>query len=374
MMPTNLLQELYNLRMYTTHVMNESDYDPDDPDFDHPLSEHNWLSQTRGKFMKYVIYTLPDGIESSPILNKNQNWSVSRKVLKGKKLPIQHFKDERYFDGFNRILYITAKSHECEQVLDPDYTPTNAEKDLFEPKQISMFSVFDKHLLTDMGKTIVRKYVHTADAQSVWKDFQDHMKSSSKGASEKRRLTQYVTNTTLDDNYKGTTEPFVLHFNEQFRQLEEISDPAEHFPPQIKLQLLQNAVRPIDDLRIVEKLDEFQSITTGYGRCSSLKYQTYYGLLINACVRYDRTKKANIAKRGHIYQTSSTPDNDGFNDEILHETPGRDPYMGIDTPSDEFYNIHTAQYVPPMSSRHKLQPRLPKPNQSPETFPKKQTK
>ena len=32
MMPTNLLQELYNLRRYITHVMNESDYDPDDPD------------------------------------------------------------------------------------------------------------------------------------------------------------------------------------------------------------------------------------------------------------------------------------------------------------------------------------------------------
>ena len=48
--------------------------------------------------------------------------------------------------------------------------------------------------------------------------------------------------------------------------------------------------------------------------------------------------------------------------------------MGIDTPSDEFYNIHTTQYVSPRSARHKLQPRLPKPNQSPEIFPKKQTK
>ena len=71
--------------------------------------------------------------------------------------------------------------------------------------------------------------------------------------------------------YKGTTEQFVFHFNEQFRQLEEISDPSEHFPPQIKLQLLQNSVRPINDLRIVENLDEFQSITTGYGKSSSLK-------------------------------------------------------------------------------------------------------
>ena len=41
-------------------------------------------------------------------------------------------------------------------MLDPDYTCNNAEKDLFEAKQIFMFSVFDKHLLTDMGETIDR--------------------------------------------------------------------------------------------------------------------------------------------------------------------------------------------------------------------------
>ena len=157
-------------------------------------------------------------------------------------------KDERYFDSFSRSLYITAKSHECVEVVDPEYTPSNSEKELFEAKQIFMYSVLDKHLLTDMGKTIVRKYVHTTDAQSVWKDFQEHMKSSSNGASEERRLTYYVKNTVSDDNYKGTrtTEQFVLHFNEQLRKLEEISEESEHFLPQIKLQLLQNAVRPIN--------------------------------------------------------------------------------------------------------------------------------
>ena len=184
------------------------------------------------------------------------------------------------------------------------------------------------------------------------------MKSSSKGGSEKRRLTQYVTNTVLDDNYKGTKEQLVLHFNEQFRQLEEISAESEYFPPQIKLQLLLNTVRPINDLRIVETLDEFQSITTGYGRISSLKYQTYYDLLINACVRYDRTKKANIAKRGHIYQTTFTPHDDDFISQFPSETPVSDLYMGIDTPSDEFYNINTNQSGPHMSARHKLKPRL----------------
>ena len=198
------------------------------------------------------------------------------------------------------------------------------------------------------------------------------MKSSSKGASEKRRLTQYVTNTDLDDNYKGTTEQFVLHFNEQFRQLEQISEKSEHFPSQIKLQLLQYAVRPNNDLRILETFDEFQSITTAYGRSSSLKYQTYYDL-INACVRYDRTMKANVAKRGHIYQTTFTTHNDNFIAQFPSETPVSDPYMGLDTPSDEFYNINTNQSGPPISARHKLQPRLHRtnPNTKPNTFPKK---
>ena len=135
-----------------------------------------------------------------------------KKGIKREETAYPTLKDERYFDGFSRSLCVTAKSHECEQVLDPDYTPTTVEKDLFEAKQIFVFSVFDKHLLTDMGETIVRKCVHTTDAQSVWKNFQEHMKSSSKGASEKRSLTQYVINRILDDNYMGKTELFYTPF------------------------------------------------------------------------------------------------------------------------------------------------------------------
>ena len=126
----------------------------------------------------------------------------------------------------------------------------------------------------------------------------------------------------------------------------------------------------------METLDEYQSITTGYGRSSNLKYQTYYDLLINACVRYDRTKKANIAKQGHIYQTTFSQSNDDFVGRIPSETPIGDPYMGIDTPSEDFYNINTNQSGPPMSARHKLQPRLHRtnPNAKPNTFPKKSTR
>ena len=75
--------------------MNGSDYDPDDPDFHCPLSEHNWLSQARRKFMKYDIYTLSDGIESRPISNKNRKFISFKKGIKREESAYPTLKDEK---------------------------------------------------------------------------------------------------------------------------------------------------------------------------------------------------------------------------------------------------------------------------------------
>ena len=89
-------------------------------------------------------------------------------------------------------------------------------------------------------------------------------------------------NTVLDHSFLGSTKQFALHFNEQFRQLDEICDESEKSPAPVKLTFLQNAVRSINDLRIAETLGEFQSTTQGHESSTTLTYQTYYNLLINA--------------------------------------------------------------------------------------------
>ena len=182
-----------------------------------------------------------------------------KKAIKREIAAYPSLKDERYFDGFKRSLFIIARTHECNEVLDPTYNPGNEpeEQELFEAKQTFRFSVFNANLQMDMEKTIVRRHLANTDAQSVWKELSEHMRTSSKGPSEKRRLTQYVTNTVLEDNFKGTTEQFVLHFNKQFRQSDEISEDSEKLPPTVKLTLLQTSFWSINDLRIVETLDEF---------------------------------------------------------------------------------------------------------------------
>ena len=69
----------------------------------------------------------------------------------------------------------------------------------------------------------------------------------------------------LDGQFRGTTQQFVLHFNEQFRRLDDLTDISERMTESIKMALLQNAVKDITQLSIVETLDEYTSTTCGDG-------------------------------------------------------------------------------------------------------------
>ena len=126
MMPTTPLKELNNLYRYIQHLILKSEYDDDDDEFDNPLDKENWLLQTRGKYMKFIIYL--SSTTTEPRHTSNQKLVSFRKGIKKGRNSLPTLKDERYFDNFSRSLDITAKSHEYEEVLDTEYTPTNSEK------------------------------------------------------------------------------------------------------------------------------------------------------------------------------------------------------------------------------------------------------
>ena len=172
------------------------------------------------------------------------------------------------------------------------------------------------------------------------------MTTSSKGASEKRKLTHYVTNTVLDNQFRGTTQQFVLHFNEQFRRLDELTDLSGRIPDSIKVALLQNAVNDIPLLSIVESLDEYTSTTSGDGSFTHLNYLSYYNLLINACVSYDATNTSTPSNRIHVYAASGTQD---FT--IIEEPHETQFSQDIDTPSDDFYQVHQTKHNKKLSKR-----------------------
>ena len=114
-------------------------------------------------------------------------------------------KDENYFEAFKSNLLVTTTTHSCEEVLEgyqmPGYDDDSLE--LFQQKQYFMYSFFNKVLQSDMGKTLVMKYAPTLDAQSVWKESEIHMSTSSKGLNERCRLHAYVSTTVYDSHGKA---------------------------------------------------------------------------------------------------------------------------------------------------------------------------
>ena len=66
----------------------------------------------------------------------HQSWLFLERASRGKRVHTPHSKMRDTFNGLSRSLYITAKSHECEQVLDPDYIPKESEKEVLNAKQI----------------------------------------------------------------------------------------------------------------------------------------------------------------------------------------------------------------------------------------------
>ena len=118
----------------------------------------------------------------------------------------------------------------------------------------------------------------------------------------------------------------------------------------MKPTLLQTAVWSINDLRIVETLDEFQSTTYGHGSSTSLSFETFFDLLINACVRYDKSKKASIGKRRNVYNTNIDDTYIDHPTACIDHVPDS-PYVGKELPPDVFYWVHT------LSARHPPSPR-----------------
>ena len=127
------------------------------------------------------------------------NFLHSRKASGGKCLNTQYSK-MRSILRLLKEFSVTATTHACEEILTGDYKPENNDdcRELFNQKQYFMYSVFKKVLQSDMGKTIVRKYAPSLDAQSVWRDFESHMSTSSKGLNESQRLHAFISTTVYD--------------------------------------------------------------------------------------------------------------------------------------------------------------------------------
>ena len=65
------MQELYNLRRFIQHLIDENQYEYDKDECTNPLSESHWIYHTNKHFMKYVFFILqemtPEQLKQNPI-------------------------------------------------------------------------------------------------------------------------------------------------------------------------------------------------------------------------------------------------------------------------------------------------------------------
>ena len=212
----NSIRHLIMLRKYIHHLVQDSHLSVASDAPDHALEPDNFLHTTFHQFMSWKLNEIttsspsppPSVTASSPRASPSPP-SCSSQLLnfkRGIKRDISAYltlKDEKYYESFKRSVLVTARAHDCEEVLQPTFRPRSDADSLalFRLKNDFMYSVFNKCLLSDMGKTIVRKHLDNMNAQRVWEEFATHMTTSSKGKAEKRRLHTYVTTTTVLDKY-----------------------------------------------------------------------------------------------------------------------------------------------------------------------------
>ncbi|HEY9709440.1 MAG TPA: hypothetical protein V6D48_14650 [Oculatellaceae cyanobacterium] len=224
-----------------------------------PITDDLWLNITRQEFDDFRIspnFTTCSLTPQLPPRLSAQQLDPVREFRRGIKRDITQyitFKDDAAWDNWNRSTIAQARAQDVEEVLNPSYIPTTKEEtDLFGEKQKFMYAVFEKTLLTDKGKALVRAYQKTYDAQQIYKELQEYALLSTKATMDASSLLSYITTSNLGDGkWKGTTHAYILHWQDQVRKYHDLS-PSQALSDNLQRILLENAVHPVSELRSVK--------------------------------------------------------------------------------------------------------------------------
>ena len=258
---------------------------------------------------------------SSPSAPKYSPAELFRRGIKRDPSLFPTLKDEKLNDTWHRSFSNQARAQDVSEVLDPLYTPTTTEeRDLFIEKQKFLYAVLESKVLTDRGKAIVREHEANFDAQAVYRELAEHHLRSTKAMIDSSQILSYITSIRLGSGeWRGSTEAFILHWQNQVRLYERQVPTTDHFSDGQKRVMLENAVAPITELRQVKNNADLEKTRTG----RTLTYPEYTSLLLSAATAYDDQYKPKREKR-QVFSHE-------FLDDADDTLPDVDPY-DIDAP------------------------------------------
>ena len=279
--------------------------------------------------------------------------AMFRRAIKKDPSLFPTLKDDKYHDVWHRSFNTQAVAQDVSEVLDETYVPATADDiALFSEKKKYIYAVLESKVLTDRGKAIIREHEHDFDAQQVYKKIKDYHLKSTKAKMESSGILSYITSTKLGDGtWNGTTEAFIINWQNQVRLYEKHVPPSDHFSDGQKRIMLQNAVNGIDELRQVKNTADHMGATTG----STLSYDEYITLLLSAASAYDDQFKVKKGKRHVLFHDIqddyATPDDDAAFDP--------DANFDIDCPVSSIQAYATNFRSKPMGRPNQSKVRMP---------------
>ena len=95
----------------------------------------------------------------------------------------------------------------------------------------------------------------------------------------------YITTAKLGtgSNWRGSTHSFILHWQDQVRKYELLNPQKNQLQDTFLMAMLQNAVNPIEELRIVKTQAEQMGVRDG----KHLTYEQCVSLLLSAAQAHD---------------------------------------------------------------------------------------
>lgn len=155
-------------------------------------------------------------------------------------------------------MFAQAKAQAVANVLNPDYVPAPHQAELFALQNSFIYSVLDLKVTTSNGIKILQDHAETSDGQKVFRDLlQVYNTNPSRACDTCTDILSYLTTARIGgphSTWKGTTENFLLHWEDQFQQHAILAPKAQQLNKDILLILLQNAVSPHLDLSTVKPM------------------------------------------------------------------------------------------------------------------------
>ena len=141
----------------------------------------------------------------------------------------------------------------------------------------------------------MRKHENTYNAQTIYKEIYEYAQRSTKASVDASDLLAYITTFRLETgSWKGSTELFIIHWQNQIRKYEQLVDTNDCFSDTVKRTMLKNTIKHIDDLRAVKvQADQFQ-VQMG----TKITYEQYCSLLLSAAQSYDSQFATKINSKG----------------------------------------------------------------------------